>query len=114
MARSMGFYVRIASARSAIIVTNWHLVGDLMKKAGSSVMIAPTRTPDSTPVNREPWVAGFSPVILGARRMVPSLEGGSVFFVLALHTRIAYYTPMDAIQRPQSWRLDYERNRNSS
>ena len=78
----MDFYVRIASAKSAIIVTNWHLVGDLMKKAGSSVMIAPTRTPDSTPVNREPWVAGFSPVILGARRMVPSLEGGSVFLCL--------------------------------
>ena len=71
-------------------------------------MIAPTRTPDSTPVNREPWVAGFSPVILGARRMVPSLEGGSVFFVLALHTAIAYYLHMGAIQRPQSWRFKNE------
>ena len=34
---------------------------------------------------------GFPPVILGARRMVPSLEGGSVFFMLALHMVIAYY-----------------------
>ena len=71
-------------------------------------MIAPTRTPDSTPVNRGPWVAGFSPVILGARRMVPNLARGSVFFMLALHTAIAYYLHMDAIQRPQSWRLGYE------
>ena len=112
MARGMDIFVRIASLWTATIATSLPLIVDLITRAASSVMLAPNRTPDSTPVNRGSRAAGFFP--FPAARVHGARPRKGARFLLALHIKIAYHLHMDAIQRPQSWRLDYEQCRNSN